>query len=256
MLEQDYNKLIKKFIEISRKGWVKGLNNTTNSVGLTFESLIGKNPDSMFFPDYYGIEIKCSQRFSRYPLTLFSLSFDGPSFYEMNRLLTTYGKKDVIYKEKFQLQGPIYVNKYSNINGYYFRLKIDEENKKIIVRIYDLNYQLIEEEAYINFDKIKSRLEVKLSQLAVVYASKKVIDNNLYFRYYLITIYKLKSFDVFLSLLQQDCINVSIMGRVSRSGIEKGRQRNKNLVFYIDKEKIDLLFDKVKDYNNDLKYNP
>ena len=87
--------------------WIKGINNSTNSVGLTFESLINKIPDSMYFPDYYGIEIKCSQRFSRYPLNLFSLSFDGPELYEMNRLL----KK--IWDIRFKIQRKIPITRKS-----------------------------------------------------------------------------------------------------------------------------------------------
>lgn len=99
-MTKEEQQLIKKFIEISNKKWIKGINNITNSVGLTFENQLNKNPDSMYFPDYYGIEIKCSQRFSRYPINLFSLAFDGPNLYEMNRILQTYGKNDVIYRDK------------------------------------------------------------------------------------------------------------------------------------------------------------
>lgn len=88
--------------------------------------------------------------------------------------------------------------------------------------------------------------------MAIIYASKKVIDNHPYFRYYLITIYKLKSFETFMELLEKDYIRVKIVGRISRSGIEKGRQKNKNLVFSIPKEFIDLLFQKVIGYNSDL----
>lgn len=255
MKEQKQNELIKKFIEISEKRWIRGINNSTNSVGLTFESLLNKNPDSMYFPDYYGIEIKCTQRFSRYPIKLFSLAFDGPGLYEMNRLLTTYGKEDIKYKQRLQLQGSLYVNQYAKINNNYFKLKIDKENKKVIVSIYDLKYRLIEEKAYLDFDTIKSRLELKLSYLAVVYASKKNIDNNLNFRYYQITIYKLKSFETFINLLEKDYIKVSIIGRVSRTGKEEGRQRNKNIVFSIPKESIELLFKKQLEYNHDTKIN-
>ena len=253
MKEQNQHQLIKKFIEISEKRWVKGINNTTNSVGLTFESLLNKNPDSVYFPDYYGIEIKCSQRFSRYPISLFSLSFDGPNLYEMHRLLTTYGYQDIKYTQKLQLQGSIYVNKYTKINNNYFWLKIDKEQKRIIVSIYDLNYQLIEEKVYLNFETIKSRLELKLSNLAIVYASKKIIDNEVHFRYYQITIYKLKSFEKFIELLEKDYIRVSIIGRVSRTGKDEGRQKNKNLVFSLSKEHINFLFKKIIEYNNDLK---
>jgi len=114
------NLLIKKFKEISETRWIKGGNNTTNSVGLTFESLLNKNPDSMYFPDYYGIEI-----------------------------------------------------------------------------------------------------------------------------------YKLKSFKIFLELLKERKIKIMLVGRVSRSGTEESRQRNKNLVFSIDKDKLDLLFEKKFEYNHD-----
>lgn len=245
--------LIEKFKQISEKRWIKGINNSTNSVGLTFETLLDKKSDSMYYPDYYGIEIKCSQRFSRYPINLFSLSFDGPHLYEMNRILQEYGKTDVIYRDRKQLQGDIYVNKYERINNNYFKLKIDKSNKKIIICIYDLNYKLIEENTYIDFKTIKSRLEIKLSNLAIVCASKKIIDNNTYFRYYLNTIYKLKSFEKFIELLEKDYIKVSIIGRVSRSGIEKGRQRNKKLVFSIPKENIKFLFKKIIEYNGDYK---
>ena len=251
MTDKEQQKLITKFIEISEKKWIKGVTNTTNSVGLTFESLLNKEPDSTYFPDYYGIEIKCSQRFSRYPLNLFSLSFDGPELYEMNRILQTYGNIDEVYKDRKQLQGTVCVNTYTQINNNYFKLKIDKENKKIVISIYDMNYQLIEEKSYIEFETIKSRLELKLSKLAVVYASKKVIDNNMYFRYYLITLYQLKSFETFIELLEKDYIKVEIIGRVSRSGEEAGRQRNKNLVFSLPKDNIELLFHKTFEYNSD-----
>ena len=99
-MNKSYEDLIENFKSISKKKWIKGINNFSNSVGLTFETLIHKKADSMFFPDYKGIEIKCTQRFSRYPINLFSSAFDGPSFYEMNRLLNTYGKVDTIYKNR------------------------------------------------------------------------------------------------------------------------------------------------------------
>ena len=105
---------------------------------------------------------------------------------------------------------------------------------------------------YIDFRTIKSRLELKFSKLAIVYASKKMIEEELYFRYYLMTIYYLKSFEKFLYLLERDYINVSIIGRVSRSGCEEGRQRNKNLVFSLPKENIQYLFSKIIEYNSDL----
>lgn len=110
---------------------------------------------------------------------------------------------------------------------------------------------MIEEKTYINFETIKSRLELKLTRLAVVYASKKTINNNIYFRYYLITLYRLKSFNKFIELLEKEYIKIEIIGRVSRSGVDAGRKK-KNLVFSIEKDNIELLFNKIYEYNNDL----
>lgn len=56
-----------------------------------------------------------------------------------------------------------------------------------------------------------------------------------------------------MELLEKDYIKVAISGRVSRTGKEAGRQRNKNLVFSIEKENIHLLFDKIVYYNSDWK---
>ena len=54
--------LLSEFIKLAKKGYVKGVNNITNSVGLTFESQLGKKPDSDYLPDYNGIELKCTTR--------------------------------------------------------------------------------------------------------------------------------------------------------------------------------------------------
>ena len=251
-MDENHKNLLEKFKTISKLKWIKGINNYTNSAGLTFESLLNKKSDSMFFPDYQGIEIKCTQRFSRYPITLFSKAFDGPSLYQMNEILNKYGKTDVIFKDKKVLNTNISSNKKILVNGkYYFKLDIDEKEQKLYLAVYDVFDNLIEKEAFVYFETLKTHLELKLSNLALVYASKKNIDNIPYFRYYKMIIYKLFSFDKFIELLKQDIIIVDIVGRISRSGSEKGRQRNKNLVFKISKENINKLFKTVKIYDAD-----
>lgn len=250
---KDYNKLLHKFKQISLKGWIEGINsNLTNSVGLTFEQLMDKKPDSMFFPDLGDIEIKCSQRYSRYPLSLFSLAFDGPYLYETNTILQKYGINDIKYKENKKIIANLAVNNKTLVNdNYYFELKMNKKFKRLYLFIYDKNDNLLSDEAYIEFETIKSRLILKFSKLALVYASKKEENNTKYFRYYEITIYELKDFNTFLDLLEKGIITVSFICRTSRSGIEEGRQRNKNLVFQIKKSDLPLLFNEVKRYNTD-----
>lgn len=94
-MDNNFNELINKFKEINSQGYIKGINNNIiNSAGLTFESLLLKKADSACLPDFKDIEIKTTQRFSRYAIALFSSSFDGPSLYEANYILEKYGSVD------------------------------------------------------------------------------------------------------------------------------------------------------------------
>lgn len=252
MKNTKYDKLINNFISINKKGWNESVCNDTGGVGLTFEKLLDKKADSMFFPDYYGTEIKCTTRYSRYPISLFSKSFDGPLLYEMNRILEKYGKNDGVYHDKKLLNTSLRVNEKVLVNNkYFFELKLDYNQKKMFLFIYDIAGTLLENSVYIDFYSIKTHLQTKLSSLAIVYASKKIIDKKDYFRYYKMSIYELISAENFIELIEKNIIDISLVGRVSRSGSEKGRQRNKGLIFKIPKENINKLFKEIITYNLD-----
>lgn len=256
MINKKYNKLINNFTLINEKGWNKSVCNDTGGVGLTFEKLLDKKADSMFFPDYYGTEIKCTTRFSGYPISLFSKSFDGPLLYEMNRILEKYGKNDKKYYDRKLLNVDLKINEKVLVNNkYFFELKLDHKQEKIFLLVYDKDGNLLENDVYVDFNTLKIHLQVKLSSLAVVYASKKVIAEKDYFRYYKMTIYELSSVEKFIKLLEQNEIIVSLIGRVSRSGSAEGRQRNKGLLFKMPKENINKLFKEVVTYDLDkMKY--
>ena len=93
-MRQEFFKIIEEFLKLNERGYVESISKEKNSCGLTLEHLLGKEPDSMFFPDYNGVELKTTTRFSRYNINLFSLTFDGPSLFESNYMLETYGKID------------------------------------------------------------------------------------------------------------------------------------------------------------------
>lgn len=251
-----YEELFEKFIKIANMGYVKGINNFTGGAGLTFEKLLGKEVDNMFFPDYYGIEIKTSLRYSHFPLTLFSLAFDGPNFFEMNALQEKYGVVDYQFKDKKVLYCNLVVNTYVKVSDkYFFKLFLDYKKQRIAINIYDLKYKLLEEASYINFETLKQRVEIKLNKLAFIWASKKVIYSIHFFRYYKIIFYTLKNFDTFLKLLEKGIIFTEISTCITRSGAYSGKQRNKNMIFKIRKENLELLFDKDKEYDNDKQSN-
>ena len=250
-MDNQFNMLLDKFKEFAGSNWIKGINNNATSVGLTLESLLGKQPDSEYFPDYNGIEIKCSQRYSGFPLTLFTSALDGSDFYEMNRLLQTYGKNDEKYDDRKILFANLKSKSKYLFNNYYFSLDVSKDEQKIYILIYDSNNNLIDRKSYIDFATIKNKLETKLSKLALIWASNKKIDNWPYFRYYKIDFYILRNFDKFIDLIDKNIIKISLIGRISRSGTEEGRQKNKGLSFQINKNDIEQLFEHIKEFNCD-----
>lgn len=93
IMNKNYINLVRKFKKMANKGYIQGISQNTNSIGLTFERELGKPADSMFWADFEGIEIKCKSRFSRFPIALFTQAFDGPYLYQTNIILTKYGKR-------------------------------------------------------------------------------------------------------------------------------------------------------------------
>ena len=49
MIYEEIRKFIEKFKSITELKYIKGINNSTNAIGLTFEKILGKEADSAFF---------------------------------------------------------------------------------------------------------------------------------------------------------------------------------------------------------------
>lgn len=253
-MDINHAKLIKYFHKIAYKRWIKGafINNKIGNIGLTFEKEINKEPDNMFFPDFEGIEIKCTTRYSDYPIYLFSTALEGKTFPEIKRIIEIYGYYDKQFQNNKVLYEDInYLTTHIVNNKWIFKLEINKTDEKLYFCVYDINNKLIEKESFVYLSVLYNHLVTKLNNLAIIKASKKIINNEVYFRYYEITIYKLKSFDKFLELIENKKINACIIGRISKSGYKCGKYSNKNLEFKIKKENIEYLFEKIYYYNYD-----
>lgn len=250
--DDEVQSVIKQFHVIARKKWIKSVNKGLGSIGYTFERELGKNPDSLYFPDYYGTEIKCTSRYSRYPVTLFTAAFDGPSFPEINRIVDKYGYFDKDIPGKKVLFSKVScLDKTLIASGYQIKLDVDFAEEKLYLFVYGLDGTIVERLSFIYFKTLYDRLNLKLNRLALVFASKKVDDGVVYFRYYKICVYKLKKFEVFIDLLVSGVLQVSLIARVSKSGVDLGRYRNKNLVFMLKKCDFNKLFDEIYSYDYD-----
>ena len=202
-MNDEVKKLIDNFKIIANKKWIRSVSKSFGSIGLTFEKELDKSPDALYFPDYYGTEIKCTSRYSRYPLFLFTVAFDGPTFPEINRIVEKYGYPDKDYPDKNVLFEKISCNKKTVVNNKYkLKLEVDDKEEKLFLCVYNLNDILIERKSFVYLKTIEEHLTLKLNRLAVIYASTKKDDCYKYFRYYKIDIYNLISFERFLRLLR------------------------------------------------------
>ena len=109
--------------------------------------------------------------------------------------------------------------------------------------IFNKNNKLVEKQSYILFSSIKNHLYTKLKKLAVIKASIKKENDTRLFRYYELCLYNLKSFNTFIDLISHQTLKIDLISRISKSGADKGRYRNKNIVFSISKKDISKLFD-------------
>jgi len=249
-MNKNFEELLKQFKIIARKRWIKGISNGHGNIGLTFENELGKKVDTNYTPDYNNIELKCTTRFSRFPISLFSVAFDGPTDNEIRRLNEAYGSYDNDFTDKKTLIRKIRIGELSLLNHNYY-LSLSIENDKLYLCVYDLNKNLIEKEAFVYLNTIKQHLLTKLNNLAIIKASKIKNNNSEYFRYYEISFYTLKNYDTFINLLKEGIIEISLISRISKSGETAGKYHNKNLVFQLKKDFIDILFNKIYYFNHD-----
>ena len=243
--------LIDLFKKVAEKRWIRGVGKSWGDIGLTFEHEIGKLPDSTYNPDYKDIEIKCSSRYSQFPLFMFTLAFDGPTDFEISRLVEKYGYYDHDFPDKKVIFRKI-SNEHNENNKYNFSFEVDRGKEKIYLCVYNGKGDLLERESYITFNSLKEHLYTKMKKIAYIKASAKKVNGINYYRYYLICMYKLKEFDVFLNLLEKDELQITLISRISKSGVFKGKYKNKNIEFAIKKENIEKLFTCFEKYNNDL----
>ena len=250
-MEDNSLELINLFKEIAKKRWIKGVGRSWGDIGLTFENEIGKRADSEYKPDYGDIEIKCSSRYSEFPLYLFTISFDGPTDSEISRLVEKYGYYDHDFPDKKVMFRKI-TKEINELNKYNFMFDVDRKEEKIYLCIFDGNGELLERESYINFNKLKEHIETKIKKIAYIRASIKRNNGINYYRYYSINLYNFKGFDTFLKLIEENDFHIELISRIGKSGIFKGKYKNKNIVFSLPKDKIEKLFDCYAEYNNDI----
>lgn len=246
-MRDDILELQQKFNEIKKKGWVKNVGHGTGSMGRTFEYLIGREENSLEIPDFGEVEIKTQKVFTRGYINLFNMAPAGKYYHEIERLKNLYGYPDKSCSEYKVLNNHVFCTCRTNIGiNYQFMLKVDRNDRRIYLCVFDKLGIPIEKEVYWDFDIIKEKLYRKLKTLAFIKGDRKFIDGEEYYRYFDMKIYTLKDFSTFISLIEKGYIRINFKINVFKSGKRKGQIHDHGTSFDIKECDLLKLYDLYK----------
>jgi len=232
------------FLGIKKMGWIKSRRKGTTGIGYTFESLLGKEEDSLSSPDFKGIEIKTHRVNSNSYITLFNYNPIGDSSYELLRLFNNYSYFHPTNKNIKTLCANVYCNYIKDINiNYKFSLEVDEKDNRVNLLVYDKNGKFIEKKSHWSYDTLKEKLYAKMRFLAYIEAESKLVNGHEYFKYKSISFYSLKDFNSFIELVKISKIRVSFL--VSGAVCGSNCINTHGTSFGIKAENLDLLFNSV-----------
>lgn len=238
----------KVFQEIQNKvitdEWIVSEYKGKGAGGITLESLLGKNAENFELPDYNGVELKTKYSKKETYITLFSATPDSYLF-EIKRLQKEYGYPDRELPQFNVFNLAVYGNRKVKLNNHYFKLYVDYSNKKVLLRIYDNKFKIVDEIVSWSFEILKEKLERKLKYLVLIHADRKFEHNQVLFKYKDIKFYELTSFKKFLWLIENGMIKI-----VFRIGVYKGNYRygeiyDHGTAFSIDEKNISRLFNRM-----------
>lgn len=245
-MQNEIKELINKFEEIKKAGFHKSVRKGKYGIGDTFESLLGKEFDKNYFPDYKGIEIKTKFGYTKTPLGLFCLTPSSNYPYTIKYLVDNYGYPESSFSKFNILKAEATCNNDSLVaKKYYFDLMVDRDDKRVILLIKDKNKQVISRDIYWPFDELENRLKTKLNYLALIIGYPYLYKQDYYFKFFKMTIYKLKDFNDFLQLIEEGRIKIVFNIGIYKEKTNYGLIKDRGTAFKLETTDIYRLFDKI-----------
>lgn len=247
-MQNNIENLKKEFKRIKNMGWVEEKRKSKGASGYTFETLLKKEEDDLPIPDYDGIEIKTINKNTKTNLHLFNLTPDGDYLFPIKRLLEELGMRGkdndggIFFYRSFNA-----INDTKIIYGRKGKLIVNYVEKKIELSVVNNQLENINIGVSWSFDYIKERLNLKLTNLAIINVSSCIIVGKGYYHYDSINFYKLRDFDTFIKLIEKGIIEITFKIGVHKSGKKKGKTYDHGTDFSINVKDIELLYEKIDD---------
>lgn len=238
------NLLKEKCDEIIKMNWFRCRKKGNSSAGLLFEELLEIPRNNFEIADYNGVEIKTKISKKEDYISLFCATPDSYLF-EIKRIYNTYAYYDK-NKQFKSFNISVYANKTIKI-GYnkFCKLKIDYDNKKIILLIIDNRGIIIDDKSSWSFDMIKEKLERKFQYLLMVYGDRKFELGEVFYKFNNYIFYRLKTFEHFLKSIENGHTRISFSISTFKTGKRIGQIYDHGTSFNIHKNFLDSIFDEI-----------
>ena len=245
-MTEDEKILIQKFRLLKDKGIVESVINYKHGSGITLEKFLGANAGDFPIPDFRDIELKAVREYPYANITLFNSGPDGSYVCSTQWLAEEFGYPDKDYRDINVLQSSVRGTEFNKVGlFYFFSLRIDRKRERIILNIYGQDKKLISEDIYWDFDTLEEKLKRKVSKLAIVDVRTYYSGGKYYFLYDRIRLYHLKSFDIFVDMIEKGIVYITFGVGIVKSGKYKGKLRDHGTSFMIQKNNLDKLFKRI-----------
>jgi hypothetical protein len=254
-MDLEYESILEEFKAEFKKlrelGFIDSKRFHDTGIGKTAEDMLGIFENNDKSADYKGlIELKSARALSDAMVTLFTKSPDPKGI--NNVIRNTFGYLDGEFKDAKILHTTFSADKFNTCKGKYgFLLEIDNINKKIFIRVKDLETNSLDNSvtAYYPFDKLKDIIEHKCRYIIFIEADHKKENGKELFKFNSAILLSGLTFDKFLDYIRQGIIKYDFRLGVYRKtkNIKLiGKHHDHGSGFRILKGDLDKVFIKYK----------
>lgn len=245
-MEKYIKQLKQEFERIKNLGWIESKRQGTTGVGYTFESLLGKEEENFELPDYQDIEIKTHLTFGRGKMKLFTATPDGDYLFAIQSIVAKYGYPDKDLPNYKVFKGTVNSQKFTPIGTHYlFKIVVNRKEEKLQLLVVNQQLEKESEEVSWSFQMIEEKLTRKLQTLAVVSAYQKEKSGKVFYQYHNIEFFSLKSFDVFIELIEKGVVQINFTIGIFKKGERIGQLHDHGTEFIIHEKDIKKLYSTI-----------
>jgi len=183
MTDENITKFTEAFKKVKALGKIKTNRSGNTGIGKTLEDIMNVEENNIEAPDLYGFEIKSQRTLSDSYVTLFAKSPNPKGI--NNNLRLNYGSNDEVFANIKVLHTSIFLDQWNtHKSGFGFTLSIDRKNEKLILKVKNLETDVIvEENVYWDFSSLEDKLKMKMQNLAFIKAKSEIIDSEEFFTF-------------------------------------------------------------------------